>query len=210
MRGALLVLLLAADAGAQSLHSLTIAPDPVRVHVGERVVATAIGHFGGFSTGFHWKMPFESTNFAIATATGAMDWPDTSADIYVTGRAPGIAYIVSSYIGYGEFPLASIEVTCAEEAPITPAAAQLKTEPHRAVTLRLTGPPLPGQSFQWFRGRAGDTSHPLPGADAQLAFAPEDFGTVYVWALSRSTCSTSMAEFRIDAPAPRRRPVSRF
>lgn len=212
MKRALLIALLTGatlTARAQSLHYMRVYPELIRIHVGEVVRPQANAIFGGFSSGYKWKFQFGSGNESIAGIVGDMEWPQRSADLIVVGRKPGVTYVLSPEIGYGVFPLATIEVTCAAEAPVTPAAATLRTEPHRPVTLQLTGPSLPGQTFSWYLGRIGDTSRPLAGAGPELPFAPEDFGTYYVWVLSKSTCSTSMAEFRVDAPLPRRRSVSR-
>jgi hypothetical protein len=63
--------------------------------------------------------------------------------------------------------------------------------------------------YQWYRGRAGDVTHPLDATGAEFTFTPDAYGPAYVWVAATTVCSSSTAEFRVDVPLVRRRAVRR-
>jgi hypothetical protein len=203
-RAFLLASLIALPASAQLLSGIEIRPNEISVAVGETTTTRAYAQLGCCSS-FPWHVTFGADG-AVAFAEGVLASPKIEADVRITGRAPGTTPLVSPAIGGGRWPLATIHVYCKPEAPVTPVAERIvTTAPERPLTLAVIAMPLPEKAFTWYRGRAGDTSQPIPAVGPELRFVPETYGTHFVWVSAASACSASMAEFRIDAVRLRRR-----
>ena len=199
--------LFAAAAHAQLLQSVSITPESVRLAPGQSVVVRGNGKIGCCSK-LPWNVSFRTTDESIATASGGFAYPSASADVTVVAHRPGITHIVTSAVGSGSYPLATIEVACEAPLAITPELPSIRIPPGQTVALRVASP-QPPPTLSWYLGRAGDTSHPLPGTTAELMFTPALSGTHWVWVMAVGPCGTARAEFKVDAFFPHRRAAGR-
>jgi hypothetical protein len=154
-----------------------------------------------------WIVPwspwyFESTNPGVARVTGSMltSQPGT---MYITALAPGRT---NAYIqNWSDFYRVEITVTCGSESPVQAAEARQATKVGEAVTLRALTPIATRTTFTWYHGRIGDTSMPIAASGPELVYATDDPGVHYAWVLATTPCSSSTAEFEIEAITPKRR-----
>ena len=176
----------------------------MRVEVGETRTVSVTARGVSIATFTPWTCT--STRPAVAAVTGKMDVP-VRTSVAVTGILPGTAGILVR--PYSELEQVAIVVECGREDPIQAETPERTVDRGDAVTLRVLTPIAHRMSFAWYRGRAGDTSQPLSASGPQAELVPATSGTHYAWVLGTTPCSSSMAEFRIDARAPKQRVVRR-
>jgi len=179
-----------------------VFPERVSVHVGE----TAKVHVTDTAFGVHGTVQYATEDPSIATGSVALFVPGGGvwgADMAILGIAPGQTRIVANGVGVG-----IVTVSCGSESMVA-LNPEVRIPVGLPVTLSLTPPQNSRATFTWYRGRIGDTSTPLVGANHELAFTPTALGTDYVWVLALDVCGTSSVEFRIDAIAPPRRRSAR-
>ena len=201
----LLALFLASTATAQMLQGVSLQPDHVQLRPGETVTIRANGKVGCCSK-FPWSVAFRTTNPDVATASGLLLSPAMATDVTIVALAPGTTSVVTPAVGNGTHALATIDVVCGAPPFLVAETRHLRTEPGRAVTLRVL-PPY-GQ-LSWYAGRIGDMSRPLAGNGAEVAFTPTVSGTHFAWTMSVEPCGTATAEFTIDALPGHRRAARR-
>lgn len=204
MRSLLAALLFATSAYAGG-WSVDASPTSLRVQVGSTGTVRIYARWSGLTVYYPWS-PWRvfSTRQSIAAAEWVVPTPSTYVYVPVTGIAPGRAslYVDGTAISGG---YVDVEVFCGVEEPVVNATPVTATRFGLPVTLRVESPISGRSTFTWYRGRTGDTSSPLPGSGPSLELTPHEGGTSYVWVLATTTCSSSTAEFRIDATPPKRR-----
>jgi hypothetical protein len=204
-RAIVLVAFAAIGADAQMLQSVSVRPELVQLTAGSSATIKAYGKLGCCSK-FPWHVVFKSDDNTVAIVDGEFKSPSVSANVTVRAWRPGTAHVVSTAIGNGTWPLATIEVF---PAPIFVAESpRIATTVGQPVVLRIITDLSPSQTFSWYRGRSGDISHPLPGNGPECAFAADAAGTFFAWAMAVAPFGTNTAEFRIDV-VQRRRSVRR-
>ena len=154
-----------------------------------------------------WRVSFFSSNPDVALVDGLFESPALSADIAVTGVAPGSAVVLSPMKSNGTWPLATITVSCSGPGSVTPVSSLVSTQTVHPVLLAVNTEPQFGWTFSWYRGRAGETAEPIFGAGPAIVFVPAGFGTHHVWVLASGPCSSSSVEFTVVVRPPRRRAV---
>lgn len=184
----------------------SIDPTYVRVEVGQTKTATVRAIWTGI-----WVIPwtpwvFVSSNPSVAQVAGRMD-NSLPGTMYITGVKPGNA--LATIDGWTSFYSVDIDVVCGREDPIQAALPQQHTLINVPVALRALTPIANRTSFTWYHGHIGDLSHPINGSGFEIPYVTNDVGAHYAWVLATTPCSQSMAEFRIDAHAPKRRLVRR-
>lgn len=186
-------------------------PDLVKVEVGktETVMVHADWPSGISLYSYHWKFVSEDPSIAVVEGEREFLWPEKisrGGEMRITGVRPG------QILGYvdGIPPEQSamyIWVVCGAEDPIQAAAPEQIAATREPIALRALTPIANRTTFTWYLGRTGDTSRPISASGPEIAFVTNDIGTHYAWVLATTPCSSSSAEFRIDAHAPRRRAV---
>lgn len=205
---ALLLSLAALSVRAQMLQSVSLDPQSLRVTVGTSAIIRANAKLGCCSN-FPWRVTFLTADPSIATATGLLEAPVTSADVTIIGMTPGVTQVLSPAIGDGTWPLATVEVVCPEPTPLVAESPVVGAAPGSNVILRLLTLRLPGQTFDWYLGEVGDISHPLDGIGPELRLRTGAAGSYAIWVLSTEPCGTRVATFRVDVGSPRRRATGR-
>lgn len=151
------------------------------------------------------RMRFYSCDDSVATASGTLE-PEPGAysaraTIQVTAVRPGKTSICSG----GRAMAMPITVACGPVPAAEAVSALVTTRAGAPVTLSVVFPLLDHTTFHWYRGRIDDTTMPLAGATADLAFTPDAAGVHHVWVAVVTPCSASAVEFAVDAKAGRRR-----
>lgn len=178
------------------------APSRLDLVAGESAeVSVDITSFGAMIP----RMRFYSCDDSVATASGTLE-PKTGAysakgTIQVTAVRPGRTSICSG----GRAMAMPITVACGPVPAAEAVNARMTTRAGTPVTLSAIFPLLENSTFNWYRGRIGDTTTPLAGATADLAFTPDAAGVHHVWVSVATPCSASAVEFMVDAKAGRRR-----
>ena len=183
-----------------------LSPASLVLRVGEAAdVRVNVQHVSGLNNTM-WRFVFSSDRRDIVTLDGRLDYehPVWSGKIHVMALAPGTAQIVSRGKVY-----ATVEVVCGSIEPVQAIAPVITAKRGETVKLAVTTTSELVRVLQWYAGRIGDTSHPLAASGVDLELTPAEAGTHYVWASSKSPCSSSAAEFRIDVLPSRRRAVGR-
>lgn len=202
----LLVLVSVATTAAGAWYPV-FDPTYVRVEVGETRWVRVRTVWTGIMIVPWSNWYFGSTHPLIAHIDDVMVNSGTK-DIAITGVAPGEAGLYLH--GYAlNRPYVAVDVVCGVETAIANATPEVKTVPGKGVTLRVETPIADRTAFTWYRGRAGDLSRPLAGEGPQLTWVPPTHGRHQVWVRATTPCSTSTAEFVIDALAPRQRAARR-
>jgi hypothetical protein len=111
------------DARAQMLMGVKVEPDEITVGVGETASMTAQG-LAGCCSSFPWRVEFHAGDWTMAEVHGLLESPHWTTGISVTGRAPGSTSVVSPAIGYGRWPLATINVVCRPERVVRSASLE--------------------------------------------------------------------------------------
>ena len=206
MRRLLVLLLISSLAAASALayEEPRLTPEYLVINVGEtKPVDVRILHLSGLNYTM-WRFVFHSSDESVMFTSGEFSHPRWNGTIYVEARAPGVADIIAGGRSWGR-----VQVFCTVEEPIAALNPHERISRNGTVRLSVTSTAA-GRVLQWYSGRAGDTSHPLPGTTPDYLFTASAPGTHYVWASARTPCSTSTAEFRIDVTQqPRRRSVGR-
>lgn len=176
----------------------------VRVLVGETRTVAVHAVWTGI-----WIVPwqpwvFYSTNPNVARVEGRMDSSRTGYP-EITGVKPGSAQLQIE--GWSEYYKVYIDVACGQEDPVQAAVGELDIRVGESVQLHAVTPIAWRTTFQWYRGRTGDTSRPLSALGPKATFTPQETGTEYAWVLATTPCSSSTAEFAIDVHGLRRRMV---
>ena len=155
-----------------------------------------------------WLVPwtpwyFQSTNPRVARVTGEM--LDSRAGLMViTAREPGRANAVIS--GWSDYYRVEVTVVCGNEENVAAASPSLTATTGVPITLRAFTPHSNRTTFTWYHGRTGDMSYPIGQSGPEIVYVTDDAGLHYVWVLATTSCSSSTAEFLIEARSPRRRP----
>lgn len=191
-----------------------VTPSRVTIRVGEEIRLHGYQNAGGLSPGFpyHWRFFSDARDVAevrgFASGESALEPdPAPSGRIYVTGRRPGIAHVrIRDYSGH----LATITVLPRIE-PVQIHAETTRVFPGQEVVLLATVSGYEEPSiFTWYRGRIGDTAHPLQASnDPQWTFIATSPGTSHFWVQAFSGSVSSSAEIAIETAAPPRRRSAR-
>jgi hypothetical protein len=205
-RSTLLVMALLALASSASAAWYPVFQEKaVSVNVGETAtLRMTLGYTGlGWPPTPWMDAPFESTDPTVA-ATGDIRFAATPLDIPITGVTPGEAGIYLR--GYSSNrPLVTVIVQCGSEPGLVNATPVVQLRVGSVVALRVVTPIADRTSFAWFHGRTGDTTWPIAAVGPEIAYATNDAGSHHVWVRATTPCSTSTAEFQVDAVNPRRR-----
>ncbi len=196
----LVLLSLAATASAAWYPSLE--DNLVRLEVGQSVTVTVRAVWTGLMVVPWTPWIFESSNPDVARVQGQM-LDSRPGVMRITGVSPGRAQGLIRPTS--TFYRVDVTVVCGKEDAVQPATAWQTTKPGEPVTLRAVTPIAGRTTFTWYHGQVGDTSAPIAGSGPEIPFATNDAGPHYAWVLATTPCSSSTAEFRIDAVPPRRR-----
>jgi hypothetical protein len=197
------ILLLAFATSALAYEEPRLYPERLVVKVGETATVNVhIVHVSGLDY-MMWAYSFGSSDETVMETSGEFKHPRRRGEIRVEARAPGVANIMAAGKAWGR-----VEVVCGEEAPIAAVEPQHTIRRRESVQLSVVSPAA-GSVLQWYDGRVGDTSQPLPATGSDYVFTSNVLGAHYVWVLATTPCSTSTAEFRVDVTQPRRRAVGR-
>ncbi len=208
MRRALLPLLLLGMAPAALAGYMTpqFERTQVRVAVGESVkvrVKAVYVYFAFLPTDFSpWD--FESGNRRVAAVSGSMV-PDPGAmtTMTITGRSPGKT--VAKVKPADGNNVVQVTVYCPDEPPVQPAEAHQRTKLGETVTLRAVTQFASRTTFTWYRGPAGDMSSPIAAGGPEIPFTAGETGLHHVWVMATTACSTTTAQFAVEAFVPKRR-----
>lgn len=199
---ALLLISMAPAAAAQTV--LTLDPGSVVVGVGE--TATVRVSRGPFLTGGS-RLPalkFASANASIIQVEGSLTDPHWTGRMRITGLRPGKGRALVQ--GYDPSTVhVAVTVVCRDEPPIHAAEPRQTTKIGQPVTLRAETPIAGRTTFTWYHGLAGDLSAPIAASGPEIPFATSDPGPHHAWVLATTPCSSTTAQFEIEAVAPRRR-----
>lgn len=182
----------------------------VTLRIGEQVQVPVTAAWSGLDptwTQYHWE--FVSADESVAFVEGVLENPHPSGTISITGIAPGDT---SVRIGRnGNWPWLRIHIVCGAEPSVIAAKPVIAALQGQAVSVQAITPVAARAVFLWYSGRIGDNSHPITdgGAGPELRLMTSTAGTSYVWVVARTSCSESMAEFRIDVAPLRRRSAGR-
>jgi len=182
----------------------------VTVRIGERFDVPVHAGWSGLLVSwnyYHWE--FISADERIARVGGVLQSPATDGTISITGVEPGDTSV--RFAPHGDWPWLTIHVICGIEPPVIAAKPVITSLQGQTVSIQAITPVASRATFQWYAGRIGDDSHPITdgGAGPELRLLTETAGTTYVWVVVRTSCSASMAEFRIDVAPLRRRSAGR-
>ena len=174
----------------------------VRMEVGETVKIRVSAVWTGL-----WLVPwtpwiFESSRPDVIQVEGAM-FNSQPADMRITALRPGEAK--GMIRPWSTFYSVDVTVVCGNESPVQAAEPRQTTKIGEAVALRALTPIAARTTFTWYHGQVGDLSAPIAGSGPEIAFATNDAGPHYAWVLATTPCSSSTAQFTIDAVSPRRR-----
>jgi hypothetical protein len=145
---------------------------------------------------------FSSTNASVARVTGEM-LDSRPGQMRITGLAPGRADGV--ILGWSHYYRVEVTVVCGREDAVQAAPGRHAAVTGVPITLRAVTPIADRTTFTWYHGRVGDTSFPIPQSGPEIVYVTGDAGPHYAWVLATTACSSSTAEFQIDAVNPRRR-----
>jgi hypothetical protein len=178
----------------------------VTVPIGERFDVSVHAAWSGLLVSwnsYHWE--FISADERIAKVAGVLQSPATDGTISITGVERGDTSVRMA--PHGDWPWLTIHVVCGFESPVIPAKPVITSLQGQVVSIQAITSVASRATFQWYAGRIGDDSHPITveGAGPELRLLTETAGTTYVWVVVRTSCSTSMTEFRIDVAPIRRR-----
>jgi hypothetical protein len=178
----------------------------VTVPIGERVDVPVHAAWSGLLVSFnyyHWE--FISADERIARVAGILQSPATDGTVSITGVERGDTSV--RLAPHDDWPFLTIHVVCGIEPAVIPAKPVITSLQGQVASIQAITPAASRAVFQWYAGRLGDDSHPITdsGAGPELRLLTETAGTSYVWVVVRTSCSTSMAEFRIDVAPLRRR-----
>lgn len=198
-----LLLLLAQGASAQLLRP-EAHPSKVTVLVGETVTVRVTGVVVTWITGGTPFRPwhFKAANTRYIRVEGSFTDPWASTPMRITGLYPGKTKALfderlDDYV--------DVTVRCGEEPAIQAAEPRQTVKTGEAVMLRALTPIAARTTFTWYRGAVGDLSAPIAESGPELAFIPPAAGRHSVWVMASTPCSTSTAQFEVEAWTPRRR-----
>jgi hypothetical protein len=197
---ALLLLSLSATASAAWYPSLD--GNMARIEVGETVTVRVRAIWTGLMVIPWMPWTFESSNPDVARVQGQM-LSSQPGEMRITGVSPGHARGLIRPMS--AFYSVDVTVVCGKESPIQAAEPQQTAKTGEAITLRAVTPIANRTTFTWYHGLVGDMSAPIAGSGPEIAFATNDPGTHYAWVLATTPCSSTTAQFEIDAVSPRRR-----
>lgn len=203
-RAALLTLALLALPAFATWHPV-FSPRSVSVAVGDTEIVFADADWSGFSVPVWSNWHIYSSDPAVAAADVIMVTSEPPTPVPVTGIAPGTTSL--SLNGDGR-AWVSIEVYCRLPEPAVQAGTPVaRVHIGDDVDLVAVSSIAHRSVFTWYEGRIGDTSRPLSATGSVFTFTPKKRGAQYVWVRATTPCSTSNAEFRIEAEIPKRRAV---
>ena len=200
---ALLLLALAAPLSAGYYAKAEV--DAVTVRVGETVEVRVDALYFPWSVVEFRPIVFESSNPRFIKVTGRMSLPQTSY-IRIVGIRPGHVQALFA-TKEGNAGAVDVTVVCGKEPAIQTAEAQQRAKIGEPVTLRAVSPIAERTTFTWYRGLVGDMSAPIAAAGPELELTPNEPGQHYAWVMATTPCSSSTAQFEIEAFAPKRRGV---
>ena len=188
------------------LAAAACRPGPDRTNVTLNVGDTEFVHVAAEGPGGYFDGPwfFASNDDSIIRVTGRMTEPWPPGVMRITGLRPGKA---TARIENESETLGQVAVTvrCGAEPPIQPAEPRQTMKTGDVIALRAVTSLADRTTFTWYLGRLGDASFPIHQAGPEIAFATKEPGEHHVWVMATTPCSTSTAQFVIDAMAPRRR-----
>lgn len=202
MRALVVTLLFAWNASAAWYPKLD--GNLVRVEVGETVKVRVSAAWTGFSVVPWTPWIFESSRPDVAQVDGAM-LNSQPTHMRITGLRPGHA--TGMIRPWSSYYSVDVTVVCGQESPVQAAEPRQATKIGEAVALRAVTPIAARTTFTWYHGLVGDMSAPIAGSGPEIPFATNDPGQHHAWVLATTPCSSSTAQFTIDAAAPKRRGV---
>jgi hypothetical protein len=188
-----------------------VSPKETTMRVGDTAVLAGYQHAGGLSCGSPYHYEFFTDMPSVATVRGFSSGsstchPDPSPDngvVYVIAVAPGVAHVRT-----GTYPLDLSTITVLPQVlPV-----EIRTEAARVLSgqqVSMTAI-VPGYDqtaiFSWYRGRLGDTTHPIrTSLDPHLTVTLIDAGVSYIWVQALAGSFASSDEIGIEIVQPRRR-----
>jgi hypothetical protein len=202
-RSLLALLLLGLTSSASAAWYPRLEKTGVLLEVGQSTTVEVYAVWTGI-----WLVPwtpwtFQSTNPRVASVTGEM--PDSRKGLMViTAREPGRANAVIS--GLSDYYRVEVTVVCGNEDSVVAASPTLTATTGTPITLRAYTPHANRTTFAWYHGRTGDMSFPIGQSGPEIVYVTDDAGPHSVWVLATTSCSSSTAEFLIEARPPKRRP----
>jgi hypothetical protein len=180
------------------------SPEEITVHVGETIDTKVVALQSGFNTmpgSYDWQ--FTSADSRIATAEGRLRSPRETAFVRIHGIAEGRVAIV--YTSNHLPAPARIRVICGQEVPVAASTPTVTARVGQQVSLRVVSSAEERTLFEWFLGKTGDRSIPIPASGSECQFTPSAPGTQSIWVSAITACSISAAEFRVEVASPKRR-----
>jgi len=176
----------------------------VRIGVGQTVTVRVRAIWTGL-----WILPwtpwvFDSTNPSVARVEGRMD-SSHPGEMRITGVSPGRASAFIHGWTHTDFYRVEVTVVCLPEEPVQPARARQTAKAGQPILLQAQTPIASRTTFAWYHGRIGDMSFPIGQSGPEIVYVTDDPGSHYAWVLASTPCSSSTAEFEIDAYRPKRR-----
>jgi hypothetical protein len=202
------LLLVAASFLAASSALAWIPLFPVKeltVRTGEQIKVPVHAAWSGLDTTFtQYHFEFISADESVAFVEGVLQNPNPDAFVTITGIGPGDTSVRVHQ--NPDWSWLTIHVECGTEPAVIAAKPVVTATQGQTVSLQAITPSS-HTVFLWYFGRLGDDSHPITnsGAGPELRLTAAIFGANYVWVMARTSCSESMAVFRIDVAALRRR-----
>jgi hypothetical protein len=145
---------------------------------------------------------FASTNPSVATVSGEM-LDSRPGQMRITALRPGRADGI--ILGWTNYYRVEVTVVCGRENAVQAAPSRQTAVVGVPISLHAVTPIAERTTFTWYHGRVGDTSFPISQSGADVVYVTDDAGPHFVWVLATTPCSSSTAEFQIDAVNPRRR-----
>ena len=197
----LLVLALAVSAGASNYPHPAVGAVQVKVGETVQVRVDLVHRWGGYE---FRPVFFESSNPRFVEVRGRMPVA-VPAYMSITGVRPGRAEALLLGSDSTRYGAVDVTIVCGREPAIQTAEAQQTVKIGEPVLLRALSPIAERTTFTWYRGLVGDMSAPIAESGPEIAFTTNGPGQHHAWVMAITPCSSSTAQFQIDAVAPRRR-----
>jgi hypothetical protein len=199
---ALFLLLIASTASAAWYPALD--GNIARIQVGETVTVRVRAIWTGLMIVPWTPWIFESSNPSVIRVDGAM-YSSTPGEMRITGISPGHGLALIRPMS--SFYNVDVTVVCGQESAVQAAEVRQTVKTGEPVALRALTSIADRTTFTWYHGHIGDTSFPIGQSGPEVVYITDDPGLHSAWVLATTSCSSSMAEFQIDAVAPKRRGV---
>jgi len=203
MRRRVLVLLLVSTAStASAAWYPALETGAVRIEVGQTTTVGVRAIWSGIWLVEWHPWFFESTNPSVASVTGQM-LDSRPGAMVITGLTPGRANGVIQ--GWSHSYRVEVTVVCGSEENVAAVNPYVVATTRVPITLRALTPHASRTAFTWYHGRTGDMTYPIGQSGPEIVYVTDDPGPHYAWVLATTACSSSTAEFLIDAKPPKRR-----